>query len=449
MNRWWAAALPVGAAAMIGVALLAPSDSSATSGPRPIDIGRASYACPAGSALSMAAGQLKPGTSRSVRVAGGDQVDDRLGDAGAWDTAAFGAAGVVVTQSGTGSGASGYFAGTASQGGGGGLAVGRCPGPVDDAWFVGAGAGDGHFSTLVLSNLADTPAVADVRLWGTEGPIASVDGSGITLEPYEVRRIPVVSLAAGEPDVALQVDPTRGSMAAVVLDGRTKSPTGTEAIGSTLAPRRVQVVAAATGGARGRTLQLLNPGEQTARVDVDVIGGDGTFAGKGLQAIKVEPGRLREVEVPTSAGSGRQAYRISSDQPVATTMRHSPNDQDYAVAEATAPIDGRALVPVDAGKVDQVPDLVLTAPGRAATVTVEAFDEDMKSLGAREVTIGAGTTDQFPAVRDGVDGVAYVVVTGEGDVHGAARYVDGDLISTLALEAAEVEVDAPSVRRGD
>ena len=330
--------------------------------------------------------------------------------------------------------------------------VGRCPDSVDDAWFLGAGSGDEHFSTLILTNLAATPAVADVRLWGAEGPVDAIDGSGITLKPYEVRRIPVADLAAGEPNLAIEVERTRGSMAAVVNDSSTGTFAGTEPIGSTLSPRREQVVGGVTGGTRGKTLQLLNTGEQTARVDVEVLSGRGTFAGKGLQGLKVEPGKLREIEVPTSVGSGRQAYRISSDAPVAATVRTSPTDKDYAVSEATLPLDGSALVPVDLGDVDIVPDLILTAPDRTAQVEIEAFDASMKSLATSTVTVEAGTTgrhDPFDAKAAFADDVAYLVVRAPGGVVAAARYVDDDLISTLSLEAADLTVEAPAVRRAD
>ena len=57
---------------------------------------------------------------------------------------------------------------------GGGLAVDTCGGIVDEAWFVGAGAVTRGVSTLVLTNLSDVPAVADVELFGVGGVVGNI-----------------------------------------------------------------------------------------------------------------------------------------------------------------------------------------------------------------------------------------------------------------------------------
>ncbi len=89
----------------------------------------------------------------------------------------------MVQQRGRASGAVGFFAGTAPKKGGGGLVVGSCPGVVDDAWLMGLGSGGKHFSTLILTNLADTPAAVDLSLWGPKGKIDAVGSEGIVVKP--------------------------------------------------------------------------------------------------------------------------------------------------------------------------------------------------------------------------------------------------------------------------
>lgn len=451
-SRWWAVVPPAAAAVMVAAASVVPSGSAVTSAPSLVKLVQSSYACPGGSIITIAAGQVTPGSSRTVRLSPEGEVDDDMTDAGAWSTTTVDAAGVIVTETGRDAGPSGFFAGRAPASGGGGIVVGRCAGVIDDAWFLGAGSGDRHFSTLVLTNLSSTPAVADIRLWGPDGPIDAVDARGVTLDPYEVRRVPLGELAAGEPSLAVEVVRTRGSMSAVVNDSSTATFAGTEPIGATLPPSRDQFVGGVAGDARGKTLLLLNPGESTARVDVEVLSSEGTFAGKDLQDIKVEPGQFREIEIPTAVGTGRQAYHVLSDQPVAASARVSPNTKDYAVAEATAALDGDAIVPIDAGSAVTIPELVLTAPDKTATVDIEAFDASMKSLASSSVDVEGGTTVQVAAVnaKDSfASDVAYVVVRGSGGVIAAANYVQGDGVSSLALTAAPVVVSAPSVRRAD
>lgn len=451
-HRRWVAGLPVLAVALVAAATLVPAGSAEPRPPRPIEVVESSYACPTGSIITVAAGQVQAGSKRSVRLSPEGEADEQLTDASAWSTASVDAAGIIVTETGRDAGPAGFFAGRAPAAGGGGLVVGQCSGVVDEAWFLGAGAGERHFSTLILTNLSSTPAVADIALWGPEGPVEAVDASGVTLDPYEVRRLSLADLAAGEPALAVQVQRTRGSMAAVVNDSSTGRFAGTEPIEPTLSPTRGQVVGGVVGGTRGKTLLLANPGASTARVDVEVVDASGSFAGKGLQALKIEPGQYREVEVPTSAGKGRQAYRVVSDQPVAASVRVSANVRDYLVAEATEPLDGAAIVPISAGPKVRIPELVLTAAERTASVEIEVFDATMSSLGSSTVGVDGGTTvhvDAVDAKAEGADDAAYVVVRGTGDVIAVAHYVKGDGVSSLALRAAPVEVSAPAVRRAE
>lgn len=452
-SRWWAVAPPALAVAMVAAASVMPAGGSVVSNPpRPVEVVESSYACPGGSIITLAAGQVRPGASRTVHLSPEGTPDPDLSDAGVWSSASVDAAGAIITETGRDTGASGFFAGRAPASGGGGLVVGECAGVIDDAWFLGAGSGDRHFSTLILTNLSSTPAVADILLWGPDGPVDAVNASGVTLAPYEIRRTPVADLAAGEAALAIEVVRTRGSMSAIVNDSSTATFAGTEPISATLTPTRDQYVGGVVGGARGKTLMLLNPGESTARVDVEVLARSGTFAGKGLQDIKVEPGQFLEVEVPAEVGKGRQAFHVSSDQPVAASVRVSANAKDYSIAEATAPLDGAALVPVSAGSNVKIPELVLTAPGKTSSVDIEAFDASMKSLASSSVGVEGGTTVHVASVNSKdpyASDVAYVVVRGTGGVIAAAQYVKGEGVSSLALRAAPVVVSAPSVRRID
>lgn len=451
-TRSWVGVLPVAAIAMVAAASLVPAASVESSAPRPIDIVETSYACPSGTSVSLAAGQVRAGEDRSVRLSPDGSPSDELADARSWSTASIDAAGAIVTETGRDVGASGFFGNRASAKSGGGLVVGQCPGVLDEGWFLGAGSGGRHFSTLLLTNLSSTPAVADIKLWGQEGPVDAVGASGITVDPYEVRRVPLADLAAGEPALAVQVVRTRGSMAAALKDTVTSTFAGTEPIGPTRSPRRDQYIGGIVSAAQGKTMLLLNPGQSTARVDIDVLAGSGTFAGKDLQDIKVDPGQYREITVPTSVGGGQQAFHVVSDQPVAASVRVNPTTKDFSVAEATVPLDGDALVPVSLGTQVRAPELVLTAPGKTASVGVEAFDASMKSLGSTSVDVDGGSTVKVSAVdskQSYADDVAYVVVRAGGDVIAAANYVTGDGVSSLALQAAPVAVSTPSVRRAE
>lgn len=435
--------LPLAAAALVLLALVAPSSSESARPPSRVTVTEASYACPAGSAITVASGQVRPGTGATANVFPGRARDAGLEDAAAWRTSVVDGSGVMVEQQGRASGPVGFFAGTAPKKGGGGLVVGSCPGVVDDAWLLGLGSGGKHFSTLILTNLADTPAAVDLSLWGPQGKIDAVGSEGIVVKPSSVRRIRLDELAAGEPELAMHVHRRRGSLSAVVNDSSTSVFSGTEPVAATLSPRRTQVVGGLVQGAGGRTLMMVNPGQSTARVSVKVIGAKNTFSPSGLDQIKVGAGATRSITVPKSAGGGAQALRLTSDQPIAATVRMAPGDEDYAYAEAVPALTGPAIVPVQVGPRIGAPRLLLTASGKAATVDIQAYDSAMRRLASSALKIKAGTTTW---ARLETPDAAYFVVTPHGKVVAAATYVKGDGISSLALTPAPVTVLSPQVR---
>jgi hypothetical protein len=235
----------------------------------------------------------------------------------------------------------------------------------------------------------------------------------------------------------------RGSVSAVVNDTSTAAGRGTEPISASRPPSREQVVGGVVPGTGGRTLLVLNPGRSTARVGVEVIGSKSTFTPAGLEEVTVPAGTLRAVTVPSTAGSDAQALRVTSDQPVSASVRMAPTANDYAYAESSATLTGPAVVPVDLGQPGVGSQLVLTAPGRDASVEVQAFDAAMAPLTSTTISIPAGTTTATPVE---VAGAAYLVLRPTGDVVAAATYSAGDRISSLAVTDAPVSVAAPQVR---
>ncbi|MET0931061.1 MAG: DUF5719 family protein [Aeromicrobium sp.] len=436
------AAFPLVAVVLVVLASIVPgADPEPARAPATVAVTQSTYACPAGSVITVAAGQVEPGTSGTASVLPGREPAAALGGATTWRSAVVDGPGVIVEQQGRG--AVGYFAGTAPKSGGGGLVVGSCSGVVDDSWLLGLGSGNKHFSTLILTNLAASPAAVDLTLWGPEGEIDAVNADGIVIAPFSVQRIRLDALAAGESELAVHVHRRRGSVSAVVNDTSTATFKGTEPISASVAPSREQVIGGLVEGASGRTLLVLNPGTSTARVDVEVLGSEGTFTPSGLEQVKVPAGTLQAVTVPATAGATPQALRLTSDQPVSSTVRMAPTNDDYAYAEASPVLSGPAVVPIQLGAEGSVPQLVLTAPGGAASVEVQALDASMAPLMSSTVELAPGTT-QVAGVD--ADGAAYLVLRPTGDVIAAATYAKGGGISSLAVTDAPVSVAAPQVR---
>ncbi len=448
-QRARAVAPPVAAALLLGLAFILPDGSEPDRSPAPVTIARSAYACPGGSGVSVSAGQVVAGTSATAAGLPGRTPVESLGDATRWRRDTVDVAVVAMDQRGRKSGAVGFHSESAGKARGGGLVVGSCPATADDSWFLGAGSGGKHLTSLVLTNLSSSPAVAAVSFWGPEGRIDAVDADGIVVDPFAVRRVDLRDLAAGEAELAVRVERRRGALAVSALDTSTTVFRGTDALEPTAVPRREQTVTGIPSGSGTRTLLLLNPRTSTARVRVEVIGEKGTFAPEGLESIKVEARQLKAVTVPKSVGSGEGSFRLRSDQPISASMRFAPGAKDRAVVEASPELDGAAIVPVDLGTGTRAPRLILTAAGRAADVTLEAYDEEMSRQASSDITVKAGTTkgvDLGSAKVLDARGVAYVVVRAEGGVSGAATYRRGTGIASLALTEAPVTVLGPQVR---
>jgi len=446
LRSWSNALLPVLAVVMVAAAAALPrwhADHPRTDSVR---VSQTTYVCPHSQSKATAAyGQIAAGTSRDIAVSTDGEVESEQSDAALWVTQALTGNGVLVTQDGRGSGAVGFTAGTASKSAGGGLVVARCGGVVDEAWFLGLGTADKRSSTLVLSNLSDTPAVADVVLWNSTGAVDAVHAKGIAVEPFTVRRIPISDLAAGEPDLAAQVVRRRGVMAAMVEDSSTATFAGTEAIGAAQPPSRDQVVAGVDGQKRGKKLLLLNPGNQTARVDVTTYSADGPVADADLQGIEVKAGRYLTVDVPGTVGAGQHALRVTSDRAIVASARVSPDVKDFMLAESAPLLDGPAVVPVDLG-VASPARLILTALDDAASVDVVAYDAKMHEIGRTTVDIAARSTLSTKVSDIKADGdIAYLTVDADGDAVGAVTYTAGSRSSSLVLRSAPTSIDVPVV----
>lgn len=446
LRSWSNALLPVLAVVMVAAAAALPrwhADHPRTDSVR---VSQTTYVCPHSQSKATAAyGQIAAGTSRDIAVSTDGEVESEQSDAALWVTQALTGNGVLVTQDGRGSGAVGFTAGTASKSAGGGLVVARCGGVVDEAWFLGLGTADKRSSTLVLSNLSDTPAVADVVLWNSTGAVDAVHAKGIAVEPFTVRRIPISDLAAGEPDLAAQVVRRRGVMAAMVEDSSTATFAGTEAIGAAQPPSRDQVVAGVDGQKRGKKLLLLNPGNQTARVDVTTYSADGPVADADLQEIEVKAGRYLTVDVPGTVGAGQHALRVTSDRAIVASARVSPDVKDFMLAESAPLLDGPAVVPVDLG-VASPARLILTALDDAASVDVVAYDAKMHEIGRTTVDIAARSTLSTKVSDIKADGdIAYLTVDADGVAVGAVTYTAGSRSSSLVLRSAPTSIDVPVV----
>lgn len=448
--------LPVLAGAIVVAAATLPRPESEARTPDSVTVRQTSYACPTADGSAVAAGRVathKGARAEAVALPGKGPVD-ALTPVDAWNETKVDSDSVVVsTADARGAGAVGFFGGIAASRDGGGLGVGACPGVNQGSWFVGAGSGDRHFSTMTLTNLTGSPAIADLSLWGEEGSVEAVDAEGIVFEAYETRRITLESLAAGEPELAMHVNSRRGALSVAVQDTSTAVFRGTETLTPTAAPAQRQVIAGIAAGVTGRQLVAVNPDNQTARVKIEALGKDGVFVPTGLDDVKIQADKVKVIDLPKSVGADAVALRLTSDHPISASVRVAPGNKDFGYAVAGRPLTGPAVAPLSLGGLLNDGKLLLTAPRAKASATVTAYDSSMTRQGSVDYEVKAGSTRSYDLGKKGqfdkpLADLAYVVVTPNGDVQGAALYTRGSGVTAVPLTAAPLKTVAPQVQPG-
>lgn len=326
-------ALAVGAPLVTLVALLvqAPAhdqDTVTTRSPEAARLGSASVACPAplGSAESVTvlsgADGGAGGRVTLVSAAAGARPAKVSVRGGGYDVTPTADAPVVVR--GSGGLAPGLVA--ARFGPPGVVASGECVAPVGERWFVGVGAGGDHTSLLELVNPDTGPAVADVSLWSTDGPMEEVESRGLTIPGGRSTHLDLERVAPHRDDLAVRVSVTRGRVAATFLDrlsfdGGRPSP---DWAATTAAPTTSQILPGLASRAEDRQLVLVNPGADEGRVTVQVVGRRSTFRPAGLDEIRVPAGTVVVTDLTRvlarAVASDDASLLVTSTVPVAAGL---------------------------------------------------------------------------------------------------------------------------------
>ncbi|NUR08221.1 MAG: hypothetical protein HOQ45_14585, partial [Nocardioidaceae bacterium] len=348
----------------------------------------------------------------------------------------------------SGDAAAGLF-GFRSDASGSTLGLTACPEPRAQWWFTGGGAGLDHASTLDLVNVDPGPAVFDITVLGPDGPVETVGTKGITLQPDSRKSIPLSDIAPQTDELALEVHASRGRVVATVDDryaAKAGAAQGQEWLSGTDRPSRVvRLSGVPTKG--DRTLEVANPGDLEAVVDVKVAGRGGTFTPTGLQPLTVSPGSVQTVDLTTSLpGKEAVALRVTSRTPVLASMRTSTRS-DHAYAGPVLPLAGPAAAPFPAG----VPSTVqLTAGATGGRARMTAYAARGRKLDGTTLRVPPnGTLSWSPSANATRAGGYLVVAPSAGTkVSGAVSYEDGTDVATVPLTELPIRVERPAVRPG-
>lgn len=380
------------------------------------------------------------GAEETLAVADGSTADLATGD--------------HVALRATGDAAGGLLAARFDGAGGAGT---TCAPATTGTWFVGLGAGAERSSVVELTNPDSGTAVATLTLHDEDGVVDAESIRSVVLEAGTTRRLDLGELVPTRGELALQVDVGRGRLGVAALQTTQPLDGGTGAsywAAPVEAPARETTLVGLPGGAgTARSLLVANPGEETARVQVEVLGADGAFAPTGLDEAVVPPGTVTALDLTgvldaalADGGQGAFGVRVVASTPVVASLRSGAGAAETTSVVATgAPADTGsgdlgALLPPGASAAG----VVLTNVGDGAEAPeVVVRDAEGAEVAREEVALAAGASVQVGVPA----GAARVEVLGAGsEVRGGLVAVAGRA-SVLALAPVVPSELVPTVRR--
>lgn len=338
---------------------------------------------------------------------------------------------------------------TASKDAGTGLAVSTCAPADDDWWFAGVTTAVGATTRLVVSN--PTPAVAefDLTFYGPGGVEDAVGARGLAVAPMSAESYDLALFTPGVDSLAVHVEVESGRLAAAVHTEQVAGadPVGSEWVPPTTAPATEVLVNAGFAEDTDQELQIVNPTESEALVEVQVVDPDGPFAPTKLADLRVPPGSVLTKRLTAVNEEEATAVQLTSTVDVIGAISESSEDAaDIAVASAGPELDAPAVVPL-------IPDhdlaIAFTSAVRTAgDVTVTAYDGNGEEVDREDFNLKGFTTTVWEPSGKVADRAAYLVVVAapEGRTHAVVQYSAKDAIASVPVVPGVYTLDRPSVR---
>lgn len=340
----------------------------------------------------------------SVSVSALDGSDVPVGDAGPGDAGiavltaeqALRASGPTDTEWGASS-----FA--ASQSGPSrGLMMAACPQPATESWLVGVESNADSLTSVVLINIDNDEAAADLTFFGAEGEVTSAGARGIVVAPGTQRVIPLEALVSEPGPIAVRVRASQGRLAAVARDTSWKgtTPTGSDWV-SASAPGTDVVIPGVPGGEGDRLLVVANPGDRSLTATIDALTAEGAVGLAGAATVEVPPHTTRTVSLRAGLAAQTAAIRIKAPTEIVAAVRSATSDpgdtSDFAVSVTSGPIAPVASLPVAAGTGAAMKIVVSNAGDEDATVTVAFTNAAGDEVSSTDVDVVAGGTVEVSA----------------------------------------------------
>ena len=303
-----------------------------------------------------------------------------------------------------------------------------------------------------MGSPAPVAVSVDVQVFGAAGPIASVNGSRITVPPHGRIGLLVDALAPGEKAPAVRVTASGGLVTALLEDSWIDGATGRgrDDVGPSDGPATELVIPAVVLSGVG-TLRIAVPGSDEAVVQSRLIAAAGASSLPADGVVRIAGGHVRDIDL-SGVPAGAYAVQVRSDHPVVASVLierrpapTGPSDLAWLAAAPVVPV--LAGTPVPAGTTAQIV-LVGTATPWAASVFLVAADGQVSTQAASgdadtswAGTVPAGTASVWIRPASGTVRAGLVAETSDDG---------GRLLTALSLEPiplSSVSVPVREVRR--
>jgi hypothetical protein len=333
-----------------------------------------------------------------------------------------------------------------------GRSVTACAASSDDWWFNGVDTAVGSTSRLSLANTTSAIAVVDLEIFGPHGAVQTVGQRGIALAPDSTDSIDLARFAPGLDAASVHVHATAGLVTAAIgtslLEGVT--PAGSEWLPPAAEPTTDVVIDAAFDRSASQDLQIVNPDDVGALVQVQVVDDSGPFVPSGLEDVRIPPESVKSVKLGSISHNGPVSVRLTSPTPITGAVVSSARGGgDYAVSAPSPSLTDSAVVPVLPNT-----DLALQFTGStqqsSGQFTVTGYDRQGQPVFDDTVTVdGLRTAQWTPPKKKGAAKAAYLVVaaTLETPAQAVAQYAADDGIAALPLTPGVFSVTRPAVRQ--
>jgi hypothetical protein len=327
------------------------------------------------------------------------------------------------------------------QTGPGGLVTGQCGTPGTSFWFIGPGQASSATIELYLMNAGSQAADAQVTMLTdvTKGPplLGNAD-NGITVPPHGMVEQSLGTLLAGSKVVALNVTTSVGQVVAAVRETRSGSDDGSW-LAPTQAPARRLVIPGLPASSGTRELYIAVPGTSPAEIKITAVTARGSYQPTGGTDIGLLEGASEVLSLPSLSGVAG-ALVISSNVPVTASMLvgAGPAGSPGAMAVSSGQVLEQGVLADNPARSAGSTELVLSAPGRAASVRVTTATTDIAATGqtGQVVQIKAGSSVVLPvSAPSGSKATALTIIvtplSGSGPVYAGRIISSGGKVQSV------------------